>query len=118
MTQTVTMKEQRVWSSTRTIVKVGRIVYAFLGTMAQARKWGELLRTAQILAHGEDVVDVPDRAASLVWLDDVPHLFPGSVLAALRRGKGYGRGRDRHPRVAKRSVTREVAVWEKAHPGV
>jgi len=88
---------------TNTLVSDGSILYVFRGSIAQAQHEGARMLDTLAFAcadeirftlgedHGPDVVDIPLQRASLVWMDDTPHLFPGSLATASDIGKGYKR---------------------------
>lgn len=76
------------------------ILYVFRRSIQQARRFARRYP----LIRGPDVWDLPHYSLSLVWMDDIPYLFPGSLTAASERGKVYKRGkvqtlRERHKRM-------------------
>ena len=88
----VRMAEEYLYSVARTFVWDRSVLYVFKGSIRQAKRWGDIHRGT--LPRSPDVADVPHQGASLVWMDNTPYLFPGSLSAASHRGKGW-KGEDR-----------------------
>ncbi len=85
----IRMIEQR--RGTATLVSDGSTLYVFRGSIARAQIEGAAALRAQVFPHGAGVSDVPREGASVVWMDNVPYLFPGSLTDASDIGKGYKR---------------------------
>lgn len=102
-----------------TDVWYGSILYIFRYSIRQAR------RAAQYypVTHGAEISDLlitlnPDadcssiQAASLVWMDDIPHVFPGSLTAASHRGKTWKGERRKNAAIALYHQRLEAAGFE------
>ena len=63
----------------------GFILYIFLKSILSARH--RATTHPEALVCGTDVADMPRYGLSLVWMDNTPYLFPGSLTAASERGK-------------------------------
>jgi len=92
----LSMRNHQHGTSVRSHVWHGSILYIFPGSIRQAK----LRARCYPLMQSSDVADVCTtlnpwvdqpviQAASLVWMDDTPYLFPGSLTEASGRGKGY-----------------------------
>ncbi len=93
---------------TTTLVKDGSILYVFPGSIAQARTEGIAALRGQMFSRGSGVADAPLEGASVVWMDDIPYLFPRSLTAASDVGKGYKRQWGYGQRMLQRAERRAV----------
>ncbi len=109
----ITMQEQQRWSSISTLVWHCLGLYIFNGSIAGARNRGA--EYIGVLTRGEDVAQLPHQAVSLVWMEDVPYLFPGSLTAASERGKGYKRGKAQVLRERREAEERALVKFVKQY---